>query len=132
MNIYDCPDSLSHVLSESLFTDLLRRLQLMSGWNWLEYVGSTQLKAESIRSGFSSRQKCFQVLGSFLSNWCQVCNNSMQPKDFTVALCKFLIEAKLLLFSGMVAGDQLGNQFPSNPIRLYFLLQMRNKPRKLP
>ena len=39
MNIYDCPDRLSHVLSESLFTDLLRRLQLMSGWNWLEYVG---------------------------------------------------------------------------------------------
>ena len=29
--IYDCPDRISHV-----FTDLLQRLQLMSGWNWLD------------------------------------------------------------------------------------------------
>ena len=52
MNIYDCPDSLSHVLSESLFTDLLQRLQLMSGWNWLELIGIGWSWLESIGIGW--------------------------------------------------------------------------------
>ena len=67
--IYDCPDRISHV-----FTDLLQRLQLMSGWNWLD-PRNWKLRASDLVSPVD--KNVFRFLGRFY----QVCNNSMQPKS---------------------------------------------------